>query len=357
MADRVVVVVRRRGAVLVCGDEGTLPTAEGSERALLESLRLGDAAVERHREVDGWAVILVTLDEGTVEERERCAEADWRRPAALNDDDRRAYRAVAPTVETVAADVERGSSAIALDALWALRDAATEADGRLEPVAEAARELLAARPAMAALANRVNRAMYGATSPGDVARAATEAIERAHEADAAAAELAAETVGGGRVLTLSRSGTVRAALLRASPGVEVLASRPGGEGAAVAEELRAAGLDATVQPDAAVYDRLRSGAIDAALVGADAVAPDGGVINKVGTRAAALAAEAAGVPCYAACASDKVLPTGTTPALERGFDLTPPRLMTAALTERGLLDRDDVAAIAAEHADLVGWDA
>jgi translation initiation factor 2B subunit (eIF-2B alpha/beta/delta family) len=125
----------------------------------------------------------------------------------------------------------------------------------------------------------------------------------------------------------------------------------------VAAELTDAGLAVSSYPDAAVYDRLGSAEIDAVLVGADSVGPDGSLVNKVGTRAAALAAERAGVPFYAVCASDKIRPAGTAgaPRLEPMFDVTPPRLVTAFLTERGRLTPEDVPAVAAEHRSWADW--
>lgn len=381
MADRVAAVVRHREAVLCCqggAAEGslTLPSRSMSNgepaaalRTLLDGLAVGSPEVERQGEpiatADGEVVpFLVAADDRDVAAGEACADPTWAPPSVLSPEPEawRAYVAVAPTVETVAGDTERGSTAIALDGLWALRDAATVADSDdtgLAPVAAVARRLLAARPSMAALANRVNRAMAEADTSAAVERAATEGIVRAYDADEAAAALAAETVGDGRVLTLSRSGTVRAALLAGRPAVDVLASRPGGEGLAVAAELTDAGLAVSSYPDAAVYDRLASGEVDAVLVGADSVGPDGSLVNKVGTRAAALAAERAGVPCYAACASDKIRPAGAdgdaAPPFEPQFDLTPPRLVTAVLTERGRLAPDDVSAIAAEHGSWANW--
>lgn len=383
MADRVVAVVRHREAVLSCDDEAgegsrRLPSRsvsgdapEAALRTLLDVLAVGSPTVERRgppiARADGEVVpFLVSTDDRNVAGGQACADPNWAPPSGLSPETGawRAYLAVAPTVETVAGDTERGSTAIALDALWALRDAATAADRDdtgLAPVAAVARRLLAARPSMTALANRVNRAMAGADTPAAIERAATEGIVRAHDADAAAAALAAETVGDGRVLTLSRSGTVRAALLVGRPAVDVLASRPGGEGLAVAAELTDAGLAVSSYPDAAVYDRLSSGEVDAVLVGADSVGPDGSLVNKVGTRAAALAAERAGVPCYAVCASDKIRPAsgdgGPVPSFEPLFDVTPARLVTAFLTERGRLTPDDVHAVATEHRSWANWGA
>lgn len=374
---RVVAVVRHREAVLACrsadgSDPLGLPNrsldgeAPGvAVRSLSDELGVGPAVVERRGEPVGELIpFLVSAPGRTVEDSERCSDPAWVCPAELGartDVPWRAYERVAPTVETVATDTERGSTAIATDALWVLRDAATRAradgDG-LARVESVAIELLEARPSMAALGNRVNRPMAGSETPADVERGTTEGIVRGAEADEEAAGLAAETVAGSRVLTLSRSGTVGTALLEARPAVVVLASRPGGEGVDVAEELADAGLDVSPCPDADVYEQLRSGAIDVVLVGADAVTPDGGVVNKVGTRAAALAAERAGVPFYAVCASDKIRPTPTDdelPALEPMFDRTPARLVSSILTERGRLTPDDVRTIAHEHRALTAW--
>jgi len=386
---QVVAVVRHRGGLLVC-DDGvgggpalpSAPVESAAPEAALEDLlvRLGvpARAVERRGEpvaVEGgrYHPFLVTVPERPTTVGDACLEPRWTAPATLrrgpDDPWWRVYRAVAPTVDSVAADRERGSTAIAVDALWALRDAATaaEAEGRgLESVASVARSLVAARPSMAALATRVDRVMAGATTADEVAAAADRGIVEAFAADATAARLAAETVGDGPVLTLSRSGTVAEALLAARPTTVVLASRPGSEGLAVADDLVAAGLDVTTAPDAAVYDLLRDGDVAAVLVGADAVTADGAVVNKVGTWAAAHAASLANVPCFVVTGADKVRAApdeGSSAdrelepsfAVEPRFDRTPPGFVTALLTDRGWLEPADVPAVAADHRALTAW--
>jgi translation initiation factor 2B subunit (eIF-2B alpha/beta/delta family) len=229
---------------------------------------------------------------------------------------------------------------------------------------------------MAALANRVNRAMATADgrSGAAVETCTQETIEQALDAGARAAERAARLLVGERVLTLSRSGTVRAALERADlEGIVVAESRPGGEGVGVAEEL-AANLDCgvTLCPDAAVAHLLADDAVDRVLVGADTLLADGRVVNKVGTRAAALAADREDVPCHAVAARAKVA-THADPILEPAepddvydgdapltvaaplFDVTPADLLAGVVTERGVLDADAVAAVADEHRDLTDW--
>jgi translation initiation factor eIF-2B subunit delta len=150
------------------------------------------------------------------------------------------------------------------------------------------------------------------------------------------------------------------------------------EGVALAERLRRAGAAVTVITDAqAALFAARS---DAVLVGADAV-NDGGVVNKVGTHAAALAARAAGVPVYAVADTFKLSPgrvaavaagglrdadeeeekaTGEVAAAWRGalgiagddlptrnvyFESTPLALFAGIVTERGVLSGPEAAAI------------
>jgi len=100
--------------------------------------------------------------------------------------------------------------------------------------------------------------------------------------------------------------------------------------------------------------------------------PDGTLINKVGTRGAAVAAAAEGVPVYAVTARDKVSPAAS-PELESGpdsdvydgegsidvanptFDVTPPRYVTEFVTDSGRFRPEDVSGIAADHAALSSW--
>ena len=337
------------------------------------------------------------------------------------------YDRVRPTPETVAADTEHGAAYLSLRALECLRDEAAlavERGGDWDDLAAVAEDLLAARPSMAVVANRIDRAMHeasdererdategsvpkrrtgsesgtqpkgasrngegGAERPGShatreprgpqaVERAAAEGHRRARTADA---EAAAPDPDWERVLTLSRSGTVRRALLDA-PALEralVAESRPAREGVGVAERLAAGRehdreLAVALHTDAAVAHVLATHEVDAVVVGADAVLADGSVVNKTGTRGAALAADRERIPFEVVCASDKIAP-GEDPHLESGppeavydgdadlevlnptFDVTPPDLVTAVRTERGVLDAEGVREVAREHADLGDW--
>jgi len=285
----------------------------------------------------------------------------------------RSYDAVRPTVATVAADDEHGSASLSLRALDVLRDEAAVADD-YAAVAGVARDLRDAKPGMAAVVNRVNRAMHGADRTPETVEASARGVARKSlDADERAAARAADELADARaVFTLSRSGTVLAALRTVNPERATVAeSRPGGEGVEVAEMLAAGGVDVTLTGDANVPAAVAD--CDAVLVGADAVFPDGTVVNKTGTRAAALAARDAGVSLFVVCAADKVTPEalpvdadGDPTALYAGdadvavenpvFEAVPGRLVDAVVTEDGRLDGDGVAAAARERRDWADWE-
>jgi len=319
------------------------------------------------------------------------AEAEWTAPTALLRRDTvpelwTSYRRVAASTVAIAEDTSHGSAYLSLRALEVLRDRAGLLATRDVPdiedarvrLVETARRLLEARPSMAALANRIHRTMHASPpdwTPASLETTAHEVLKRALDADAETARRAADAIAGERVLTLSRSGTVLAALRQAdpAPAVVVAESRPGREGIGVAEALADADLEVTVIPDAACATTLADDAIDRVLVGADTIRPSGAVVNKVGTRGLALAAAHEDVPFYAAAAADKIAvepPSSREEADPRTvyegpaplavsaprFDETPPALVTGGiLTDRGLQGPDGIAALADELAGLRDW--
>ncbi|SFS64113.1 initiation factor 2B [Halostagnicola kamekurae] len=318
-----------------------------------------------------------------------------------------AYERVAPSVRSVAADDEHGAAFLSVRALEVLRDRAgllvgERADAGVDPEAEwgelagLAGRLLEARPSMAVLRNRVNRAMANASAGDDAEaegsagdRTATAApsvpgalellesavtgIDRSVDVDQTAAETAAEHFGGDeRVLTLSRSGTVLAALEAWAPArVFVAESRPAREGVDVAEKL-AGEIPVTIHTDAAAAAVLSREAVDRVVVGADTIRPDGAVVNKTGTRSIALTAAREGIPFSVIAAADKVstrsdvnLESGSRAAVYDGeasidvlnptFDVTPADCVDEYVTERGPLERADIDSIAAELRELGAW--
>ncbi|MFC7131979.1 MULTISPECIES: NUDIX domain-containing protein [Salinibaculum] len=293
------------------------------------------------------------------------------------------YDRVRPTVDTVASDREHGAAYISVRALEVLRDEAAlvavdgnDTDGGWSRVAETARALLAARPSMSVVRNRVNCVMHVASearTASAVEHTAATAIEQAVTADRRAAECAAERIAGQRVATFSRSGTVLTALEPGHPeAVLVAESNPGREGVDVAERL-AGSTDVTLAGDAGLAHALAEWDADALLVGADTVLADGRVVNKVGTRGAAIAASFEGIDVYVVAAADKLSPDGhidleprapeelydgeaALTVLNPTFDVTPPDCIDAVVTERGVLDAPAVKELAGQHRSHADWE-
>jgi methylthioribose-1-phosphate isomerase len=146
--------------------------------------------------------------------------------------------------------------------------------------------------------------------------------------------------------------------------VWVSETRPRLQGARLTTwELRAHGVPHTLIVDAAGAALMRQRRVDLVLVGADRVTRNGDVCNKIGTYEKALAARDNDVPMYAAVPSttidwtlatgdevpieerdggevlqpggEPIAPTGTT-AANPAFDITPGRLITGLITERGI---------------------
>ncbi|MER5340438.1 S-methyl-5-thioribose-1-phosphate isomerase [Streptomyces mirabilis] len=130
-------------------------------------------------------------------------------------------------------------------------------------------------------------------------------------------------------------------------------------------ELVQEGIPHYVQADGAAAGTILRGEVDAAIVGADRIAANGDTANKVGTVGVALACADAGIPFLVAAPTttvDLATATGadihielrgedeilewsgvrTAPAESRGhnpaFDVTPGRLVTGLVTERGVLE-------------------
>ncbi|WP_254537059.1 NUDIX domain-containing protein [Halomarina litorea] len=350
-------------------------------------VRVGDPFPAHDDDHGTWVVhpFLFECDSRAVETNRETSEFEWAPPTAMLDRETvpdlwRSYEAVAPTVETVREDRDHGAAYLSVRALEVLRDRAArdahEGDAEWDSLAELARDLREARPSMTVVVTRIDRAMHAADGdPSAVRNRAEEVIEDALAADEAAADRAVEELAGAeRVLTLSRSGTVAETLDRLAPDrVFVAESRPGGEGRGVAESL-ADSTAVTLLTDSTVAHALATEPIDAVLVGADTVLPDGRVVNKVGTRGAALAAAHEGVPTVVVTARDKIRPEGESgdPDLEPRpasevydgdaslevlaptFDVTPGEVVSL-VTEVGVLDAAGVARVARDARERAGW--
>src|SRR5580692_9243668 len=162
-------------------------------------------------------------------------------------------------------------------------------------------------------------------------------------------------------------------------------TRPRNQGASLtAWELGQHGVPHTVIADNTGGHLMQHGAVDLVIVGTDRVTANGDVCNKIGTYLKALAARDNGVPFYVALPSPtidftladgvaeipieqrdagevetvsgrtaggrietvRIVPDGS-PVANYGFDVTPARLVTGLITERGVLAPNRAALAAA----------
>lgn len=212
-------------------------------------------------------------------------------------------------VRTAADILSHAADGVHVDSVPALRAA----------VAHACVRMLDAQPAMAPLvplAGTVLDAIGGAASVEEAREAARAAARDFADAiptrAAALARRAAPLLPReGDVLTLSSSSTVLGTLLldpTARRGkVVVLESRPVREGRDAARALGRAGVPVLFAVDAAVGTLVAECAC--VLLGADSIG-DRGVVNKIGSLAAVLAARHAGVPVLFVADGTKILPPG-----------------------------------------------
>ena len=108
------------------------------------------------------------------------------------------------------------------------------------------------------------------------------------------------------------------------PFVWVDETRPRLQGARLtAWELNQEGIDCRIQADGASAWMMAQGKVDAIVVGADRIAVNGDVANKIGTYALSLAAREHGVPMYVAAPSstfDPACPSGSDIPIEERDD-------------------------------------
>jgi methylthioribose-1-phosphate isomerase len=243
----------------------------------------------------------------------------------------------------------------------------------------AAARLRSARPTAVNLAWGVDRAVAAFRVGGTDA-----ALRCAHELAVADVETnrsigrhgAALLPAGARVLTHCNAGALACVgygtavgVIRAGfdqgrvRSVWVDETRPVLQGARLtAWELDRLGIPFHVVVDAAAGSLFAAGEVDAVVVGADRIAANGDVANKIGTYTVAVLAHAHDVPFYVAAPQstvDRATATGADIAIELrhedevlahagrptapagvaahnpAFDVTPARLVTAVITEHG----------------------
>ena len=301
---------------------------------------------------------------------------------------------VRETAESIATMEIRGAATIAAAAAEALAEQAREAaaaDGTAnDPEAfrasmrAAGRTLHETRPTAVSLPNALRyvlQRMDGETveelrrSVVDACDAFVDQLDRAQDdlGQVGANRLA----DGDTVMTHCHSTDALACIEAAveqgkSISAVVKETRPRQQGHITAEQLRDAGVPVTLIVDSAARRYLDE--VDHVVVGADSIAADGGVINKVGTSGLAVNARERGVPIMTAAQTIKLHPetlTGHTVEIEMrdeaeviapesrdeigeiavenpAFDVTPPRYMDAIVTEQGQFPPESIVTLMRE---------
>jgi methylthioribose-1-phosphate isomerase len=293
-------------------------------------------------------------------------------------------------VDAIRRLVVRGAPLLGVAGAFGVALAASRGDD----VARAAATIEAARPtavnlgwgARRTLAAYQRASQQAGQKPEDLKRIAlraalAEASQIAAEDAAASAAMAAHGLRlvppGARILTHCNTGALVSAGEGTAFAVILAAHRAGRlarlwvdetrpllQGARLtAYEARRAGLPHAVLADAAAASLLAAGQVDLVLTGADRIAADGSVANKVGTYGLAVLASHHQVPFVVVapmstidpdtpdgaaivvehrpaeevtCIAGRPAAPGGTSAYNPAFDVTPPGLVTAIVTERGV---------------------
>ncbi|MEK7248023.1 MAG: S-methyl-5-thioribose-1-phosphate isomerase [Chloroflexota bacterium] len=284
----------------------------------------------------------------------------------------------------------RGAPLIGISAAYALALASLESKaddnvGLLADMREAADVLRATRPTAVNLAwalDRVMKAVAGAGCIDDIRKKAIDTARAIHEEDIAGnqrmGEYGAQLIpAGGRVMTHCNAGSLATGGYGTALGVlrtawtdgrlaHVIATetRPPLQGARLtAWELLLEGIPFTLIPDSAAGLIMRRGQLNAVVVGADRIAANGDVANKIGTYQLAVLAHENGIPFYVAAPTstidlsvpdgdhipieerspDEVRSVRGTPIAPEGidagnpaFDVTPSTYVSAIITENGI---------------------
>jgi methylthioribose-1-phosphate isomerase len=257
--------------------------------------------------------------------------------------------------------------------------------------------LRASRPTAVNLAFALDRMrVILGSSQGSVPQRAARLLQGAHDIAADDIDVnrrmgehgAALLKDGARVLTHCNAGAlatfghgtalgiVRSAIANGKK-ISVVAdeTRPFLQGARLtAWELQQDNIPVTLITDNMAGYLMSLGQIDAVIVGCDRVAANGDVANKIGTYMVAVLAERHGIPFYVACplsTIDRTMSDGSKIQIEEraaaevtgfgeqnwspigvavrnpSFDITPAELITALVTERGVVTKPDRANVLA----------
>ncbi|MFB6253069.1 MAG: NUDIX domain-containing protein [Halobacteriaceae archaeon] len=271
------------------------------------------------------------------------------------------YKAVKPSIESIASDNEHGSHYLSIRALEVLRDRVAELrhqeSAEWEQVVNLIEKLCDVRPSMVVIANRIRRiaGRVGEPSLDELQDSLQSGIDELQAINDTIASNIESKIHNHVIITISRSETVLNALRHCNPDkVIVSESRPGKEGIDVAKNL--AGIDIATQltTDAALPKILTKG--DCVVIGADQISVNGTIINKVGSYPLAVVGFVHDIPVYVLASRDKIVKEHTE-ITENGdplyqgdkdissknpiFELVPDKFLSAIVTEDGIQDLDE----------------
>jgi methylthioribose-1-phosphate isomerase len=298
------------------------------------------------------------------------------------------------TVEDVAEAIKtlrvRGAPAIGVAAAYGVALAAQLSEGlpkteRHATIRAAIAVLSATRPTAVNLFAALSR-MQGCLAfareeslTGELLEEAKRVHREEEQACAAISSLGASLMPeDSTVLTHCNAGMIATAAAGTALGAISEASRQGRVKRVIATETRPLqqgarltvwelvkeGIPTTLITDSMVGHTMRTRGVDCVIVGADRIAANGDVANKIGTYGIALLAQAHGIPFYVAAPSSTIdlsISTGEKIVVETraddevthiagrrvaaagcevfnpAFDVTPNELVTAIITERGII--------------------
>jgi len=271
-------------------------------------------------------------------------------------------------------DREHGSRWLVRETISLLYDIARKPNSspeeRMQQLQRAGDELADARPAMAALAGAVRRIL---NAPGGLEGMISETSKLLSEIDTAIEHITgyARPFLTGTIMTHSLSGTVLEVFTNCLSQIEhfiVLEGRPRYEGREVARLLSKKKAPVTLITDAQADIFLPR--CHAVVVGADSILANGDILNKSGTALLAWAARGHRIPLYILSETLKISPYSwsgdlaqleekePSEVLEQGmpgvsirnfyFDRTLSRLITAVITEQGILGKKEIVQIASQ---------
>lgn len=302
----------------------------------------------------------------------------------------RDYRVVIDAIRTLAV---RGAPSIGIAgayglALAAETSTASDPEALLRELEDVKDEIAASRPTAVNLSWALGHVMSQVNNDFDLTVSQLKAVVLdAAEALAEKEKAAGRSIGeaghhliedGDNVLTYCNAGPLATGGYGTALGViqsaassgkrihvYVCETRPLLQGARLTVwELEEAGIPHTLMVDAAVGRLMELGSVQKVVVGADRIAANGDTANKVGTYMAAVLAKEHGIPFYVAAPSstidagtatglaipveerdpDEVRMCGgnrvtlpDTPVFNPAFDVTPASLISAFITERGVI--------------------